>query len=116
VITLENYEERKDMDKLSEVFKKFERVIISSGHIYWLKLAMGAIDVYFDPFGGEKLYEIFACTVAQKNGCIVSDLNGKPFDPVENLKIFEENQNYIYYPVATTNAGLHKELLNGIKI
>ncbi len=115
VVTLENREERKQVDKISEILKRTKRMIISSGHIYWLKLATGAIDIYADPFGGEKLYEMFACTVAQKNGCIVSGLNGKYFDPVENLKIFENDQNYIYYPVAATNEVLHEEILKYIK-
>lgn len=112
VITLENREERKELEKISEILKKTKRVIISSGHIYWLKLATGAIDAYADPFGGEKLYEMFACTIAQKNNCVVSDLTGKYFDPIENLKIFENNQNYIYYPIAATNKKLHDEILN----
>jgi fructose-1,6-bisphosphatase/inositol monophosphatase family enzyme len=115
VVTLENREERKDLEKVSEMLKKTKRIIISSGHIYWLKLATGAIDAYLDPFGGERLYEMFACAVAQKNGCIVSDLTGKYFDPIENLKIFESNQDYIYYPVAATNKVLHNEILKGIK-
>lgn len=112
VITLENREERKGLEKISGILKRTKRVIISSGHIYWLKLATGAIDAYFDPFGGEKLYEMFACTIAQRNNCIVSDLTGKHFDPVENLKIFENNQNYIYYPIAATNKKLHDEILS----
>ena len=115
VITLENREERKNIDEIFDVLKKTKRIIVSSGHIYWLKLATGMIDIYADPFGGEKLYEMFACTVAQKNGCIVTDRDGKYFDPVENLKIFENDQNYIYYPVATSNEALHKEFLKHIK-
>jgi fructose-1,6-bisphosphatase/inositol monophosphatase family enzyme len=115
VVTLENREERKDIQKLSEILKNAKRIIISSGHIYWLKLAMGVIDAYADPFGGEKLYEMFACSVAQNNGCVVSDKIGKYFDPIENLKIFENNQDYIYYPVAATNQTLHNQILKGIK-
>lgn len=114
VITLENHKERKDMDKAVEILKKAKRIIISSGHIYWLKLSTGAIDAYLDPFGGEKLYEMFACTVAQHNGCVISDKTGKYFDPVENLKIFENDPNYIYYPIATTNEKLHGEILNSL--
>jgi hypothetical protein len=41
-------------------------------------------------------------------------LDGKYFDPVENLKIFEGNQNFIYYPVAATNAVLHGKILKNI--
>lgn len=115
VVTLENREERKKMDKVSEILKKAKRIIIGSGHIYWLKLATGAIDAYLDPFGGEKLYEMFACTIAQHNGCIVSDKIGKYFDPVKNLIIFENDPNYIYYPVAATNEALHVEILKAIK-
>lgn len=115
VVTLENREERKNIEKVAEILKKSKRIIISSGHIYWLKLSMGVIDSYLDPFSGEKLYEMFACTVAQKNGCIISDLNGKYFDSVEYLKIFEDNQNYIYYPVAATNEILHSEILKNMK-
>lgn len=111
VITLENQEERKNLKKVDRILEKAKRIIISSGHIYWLKLAMGVIDAYLDPFGGEKLYEMFACTVAQKNGCIVTDLKGKEFEPVENLKIFEENQNYIYCPVAANDSKLHGNIL-----
>lgn len=115
VITLENQKEREHTNKASEILGKAKRIIISSGHIYWLKLATRTIDAYLDPFGGEKLYEMFACTVAQNNGCIVSDLTGKHFDPVENLKIFETDPDYIYYPVAATNKILHEEILKNIK-
>lgn len=110
VITLENQEERKNFKKADEILEKAKRIIISSGHIYWLKLAMGVIDAYLDPFGGEKLYEMFACTVAQKSGCVVTDLEGKEYDPVENLKIFEGNQNYIYHSVAAGNEKLHSKI------
>ncbi len=114
VVTLENREERREMGRFAEILKEAKRVIVSSGHIYWLKLASGFIDAYIDPIGGEKLYEMFACTVAQKNGCVVSDLSGKYFDPVEYLKIFQNNQEYVYYPVAATNDVLHRELLSNI--
>jgi len=115
VVTLENREERKEMEKISGILEKSKRIIISSGHIYLLKLAMGVIDAYLDLFGGEKLYEMFACTVAQKSGCIVSDLDGKYFDPVKNLKIFEKNHDYIYYPIAVTNKTLYNEIIKDIK-
>jgi fructose-1,6-bisphosphatase/inositol monophosphatase family enzyme len=115
VATLENREERKHLDRVSGMMEKTKRIIISSGHIYWLKLAMGVIDVYVDPIGGEKLYEMFACAVAQKSGCIVTDLTGKIFDPSESLKIFENDQNFIYCPVAATNEILHREVLECVK-
>ena len=115
VITLENQKEREHINEASEILKRAKRIIISSGHIYWLKLATGAIDAYLDPFGGEKLYEMFACTVAQNNNCVVSDLTGKYFDPVENLKIFETDPDFIYYPVAATNKILHEKILENIK-
>ena len=70
--------------------------------------------MYLDPFGGEKLYEMFACTVAQYAGCTVSDLSGNQFDPTNYLKIFEEDQNFIYYPVASKNETLHKQVLNSL--
>jgi fructose-1,6-bisphosphatase/inositol monophosphatase family enzyme len=115
IITLENNKERRYLSRAHEVLNKSKRIIVGSGHIYWLKLAMGFIDAYLDPFGGEKLYEMFACTLAQKNGCVVSDLKGNEFDPVENLKIFEKNQNYIYYPISATNSILHRKILASIQ-
>ena len=115
VVTLENQEERQNIDKVKEILKKSKRIIISSGHIYWLKLATGAIDAYLDPFGGEALYEMFACTVAQKNGCLVTDTKGNQFNATDNLKIFEKDQNYTYYPVASSNKKLHDKVLTGIK-
>ena len=39
----------------------------------------------------------------------------KYFNPVENLKIFENNQNYLYYPIAAVNKALHQEILKGVK-
>ncbi|MDA1338422.1 MAG: hypothetical protein O2871_03570 [bacterium] len=111
VFTLENQEERKSIDKIVDLLKLPNRLIISSGHIYWLKLAMGVVDVYLDPFGGEKLYEMFACSVAQHSGCVVTDIKGKKFDAVENLKLFEKNPEYIYYHVSSRNEHLHSEIL-----
>jgi fructose-1,6-bisphosphatase/inositol monophosphatase family enzyme len=114
VVTLENKEERKNIAKATKLLNDAKRIIISSGHIYWLKLATGNIDAYIDPFGGERLYEMFACTVAQHSGCLVTDLSGEDFDPAKYLKIFENDPNYVYYPVATTNADLHKQVLASI--
>jgi hypothetical protein len=72
------------------------------------------IDGYLDPVGGEPLYEMFACTIAQASGCTVTDLSGRPFDPAENLIHFEKNPQYLYYPVAATSAKLHREILQNI--
>ncbi|MFH2085637.1 MAG: hypothetical protein ABII21_02555 [bacterium] len=76
VITLENIAERSRLNSFVPLLNAMVRLIISSGHIYWLKLSMGEIDLYTDPVGGEKLYEMFACTVAQQAGCKVTDLEG----------------------------------------
>lgn len=91
------------------------RIIINSGHLDWLRLATGAIDAYLDPFGGEKLYEMFACSVAQNNGCVVTNLQRKIFNPEINLKIFDNDPNYIYYPVAARSKVLHSQIIKGIK-
>ncbi len=111
VITLENIQERGGLASLTAFLQKPKRVFISSGHIYWLKLATGFIDAYLDPIGGEKLYEMFACTVAKYSGCIVTDMQGEIFDPVKYLKIFEKDKDFIYYPIATRNADLSKNIL-----
>ncbi len=115
VIALENKKERERIDKARHILNESKRIIINSGHIYWLRLAEGTIDVYLDPIGGEKLYEMFACTVAQKSGCTVTDLNGEEFDPVKYLKIFEEDGNFIYYPVASRHSELHSQILSALK-
>ncbi len=112
IITLETREERKGLDKARHILDNAKRIIISSGHIYWLRLATGKIEAYLDPFGGEKLYEMFACTVAQNAGCVVTDLSGEKFDPSKFLKTFEENKDFIYYPVAAANERLHQEVLS----
>lgn len=114
VVALESQENRKGLNKLTEILQKSKRIIVSSGHIYWLKLATGFVDAYLDPITGEALYEMFACTVAQKAGCVVTDLSGKPFDAADNLKEFENNRNFIYYPVAARTQKLHTELLRSI--
>lgn len=115
VIALENRKTRKGIDKARHILDKVKRIIINSGHIYWLRLAEGTIDAYLDPIGGEKLYEMFACTVAQKSGCIVTDLGGEEFDPIKYLKIFEEDCDFIYYPVASRHKGLHKQILSALR-
>jgi fructose-1,6-bisphosphatase/inositol monophosphatase family enzyme len=117
VFTLENKKERSHLnmnDKIMESLKNSGRILIGSGHIYWLRLAMGVIGGYTDPFGGEKLYEMFASSVAQGAGAIVTDISGKNFDPGKYLKIFENNPDFIYYPVAAVNKKIHLELLKGL--
>lgn len=111
VVTLENSDERKEMNSIIKMLEKPERLIISSGHIYWLKLAAGFIDAYLDPFGGERLYEMFASTVAQYSGCIVTNKNGESFDPAKYLKTFFKDPNYLYYSVAANSKELHKEII-----
>lgn len=116
VFTLESREERKHLKTTEPILSQAGRVFISSGHIYWLKLAAGMIDGYLDPFGGEKLYEMFAATVAQQTGCLVTNRQGKPFDASEMLKIFEKDPDFIYYPVAARSQPLHQELLKSLAI
>ncbi len=114
VITLENAKERNGFDRVKEIFLQSSRAIIGSGHIYWLKLAMGVIDAYLDPIGGERLYEVFASTVAQARGCMVTDINGEKFDPAIYLRRMETDQQLLYYPVAATNEVLHAQILGMI--
>lgn len=116
VITLENAQERQSLDQALPMLKKAKRVLISSGHIYWLKLVAGQIDAYADPYGGEKLYEMFASALAQAAGCVVTDRNGENFDAGKYLKIFEENPDFIYFPIASATAELHKELLESLTV
>jgi fructose-1,6-bisphosphatase/inositol monophosphatase family enzyme len=111
VITLENTDERAHLAEATEILTRSKRIISSSGHIYWLRLAAGFVDAYLDPFGGEHLYEMFACTVAQASGCVVTDRQGTVFDPVLALKTFESNKDFVYYPVAARSARLHAEIL-----
>lgn len=114
VITLENAKERMGFDRVKEIFLQPSRTIIGSGHIYWLKLAMGVIDAYLDPIGGERLYEIFASSVAQSAGCMVTDIHGEQFDAATYLRLMESDQQSLYYPVAATNKVLHAQILNMI--
>jgi len=115
VITIENQEERKGLSRSMEILEKAKRIIIGSGHIYWLRLVTGVIDVYTDPFRGEPLYEMFASTVAQKSGCIVTNVDGEAFDPSECLKIFEKNKDFVFCPVGTSNEILHKKIIASLK-
>lgn len=116
VITLENIQERKSLNQAMPMLKKAKRVLISSGHIYWLKLAAGQVDAYADPYGGEKLYEMFASALAQAAGCVVTNRKGESFDAGKYLKIFEENSDFIYFPISSVTAELHKELLGSLAV
>ncbi len=114
-LALENKPERSRYGEVRELCDKANRLIVGSGHAYWFRLAFGTLDVYLDPLGGERLYEMFAATVAQGAGCVVTDLSGESFDAGKYLKIFEENPEYRYYPVAASNAILHRVVLNVLK-
>lgn len=111
VLTLENTTERAHIAEADTLLRTAKRVIITSGHMYWLKLAAGFIDAYADPYGGEELYEMFACAIAQKAGCVVTDKQGVPFDPATYLKQFEQDRHFVYYPVAASTPALHTQLL-----
>lgn len=111
VYTLEKPDERSQITPGNDIFTLPKRVILSSGHMYWLKLAAGLVDAYLDPIGGEKLYEMFACTVAQKAGCVVTNTEGEVFDPVKYLKIFEQDPSYRFYPVGARSAALHAAIM-----
>lgn len=117
VVSLETHERRNknNLVKAKNIIENSGRIIINSGHIYWLRLAAGLVDGYVDVFKGQKLYEIFACAVAQKNGCVVTDEKGEKFDPVKYLKIFEEDQRFRFFPVAARNKDLHGQLLESLK-
>lgn len=112
VLTMENKTERSEIHRFSKIIKKSGRLIISSGHYYWLKLALGQIDAYLDPVGGEHLYEMFAAQVAIKAGCIVTDLQGKPFDVSKMLQAFILDPKYVYHPIATQTDSLNQEILS----
>ncbi len=114
VITLENTFERSKYKNVLPIIENTKRLIIGSGHYFWLKLATGFIDAYLDPFGGEQLYEMFACTVAQYAGCFVADLNGEIFDASLYLKNFEKNPKFIYYPISSCNKFLFDNLIKNI--
>lgn len=114
IFTLENTDERAHTSEGENILQQAKRAISGSGHIYWLKLAAGFIDGYLDPFGGEQLYEMFACTVALGAGCVVTGRNGAVFDPSEQLRNFEKDNLYRFYPVAARTELLHKQLLGGL--
>lgn len=115
VLTLENRDERAHMNEAAGVVAVAKRLISSSGHIYWLRLAEGTIDAYADPFGGEELYEMFACMLAIQSGCVVTDRDGKPFDPTAMLKTFRSDRHFRFYPVAAQTPALHAELLASLR-
>lgn len=114
VFTLERTRDRQHMHRAEKLLQKAGRLHVGSGHIYWLKLAAGFIDIYLDPFGGEKLYEMFACGLAQKAGCIVTDLDGKNFDASGMLEEFEKDQDFVFHPVASRSEALHEQVLKSI--
>lgn len=111
VLSIEKLKYRTDFDKIQKIIEKAGRLDSESGHICWLRLAMGNIQVYTDPIWGEKLYEMFACSLAQKSGCKVTNLEGEEFCAGKYLKIFEEDQNFVYRPVASRSKKLHKKIL-----
>jgi fructose-1,6-bisphosphatase/inositol monophosphatase family enzyme len=115
VISLRKVKERVHYEKTDYILKNCNRLVIGSGHIYWLKLATGYIDAYLDPFDGEPLYEMFASALAQKAGCTLTDLDGNSFNPSKSLQIFEQDQSYRFCPVAATNERLHHEILDSIR-
>lgn len=114
VFTLENRQERSQLQAAEPILRQAGRILVSSGHIHWLKLAAGLIDGYLDPFGGEKLYEMFAAVVAQQAGCIVTDRSGKLFDPAQSLRTFEDNPDFIFSHVSARSEPLHRELLESL--
>ncbi|QQR77244.1 MAG: hypothetical protein IPJ67_03805 [Candidatus Moraniibacteriota bacterium] len=114
-IALENERERIRSSEVKDIFEKSKRLVVGSGHIYWFRLAFGKIDAYLDPIGGEPLYEMFAASVAQGAGCRVTDRDGEVFDAGKYLKIFEEDLEYRYYPVAASNEILHQDILKASK-
>jgi fructose-1,6-bisphosphatase/inositol monophosphatase family enzyme len=116
-ISLETKERRKKeyIEKVKKIFSDAGMVMIGSGHYFWLKLAMGFVDGYLDISKGQKLYEMFAATVAQKNGCVVTDLAGEEFSAEKYLEIFEKEPNFRLKLVAARNKALHKEILESMK-
>lgn len=114
-IAFENRAERSGLNEMKAIFDRAKRLVVGSGHVYWFRMAFGTLDMYLDPIGGEQLYEMFAATVAQGAGCVVTDRYGEIFDAGKYLKIFEENPEYRYYPIAASNVVLHRELLNLLK-
>jgi fructose-1,6-bisphosphatase/inositol monophosphatase family enzyme len=114
VLTLEDQAERSHLAAAEPLLRQAKRIIDSSGHIYWLRLAAGFVDGYADPFGGEALYEMFACTVAQGAGSVVTNLDGEAFDPSQYLLTFEHDPGYHFYPVAARTKELHGHLMEAL--
>lgn len=115
VAKLENKKERAGIEKITDLVKFPERLIIGSGHIYWLRLAMGTINGYTVFIQGEKIYEMLASVVAEQSGCIITDLQDNKFEASEWLKKFEENPNLRYKFVAARDKKLHKKLFQSVE-
>jgi fructose-1,6-bisphosphatase/inositol monophosphatase family enzyme len=115
VLTLEDRAERSHLGQAERLFREAKRIVDSSGHIYWLRLAAGFVDAYVDPFGGEALYEMFACMVAVGAGCTVTNLEKEVFDPSKYLHMFETDPSHRFYPVAARNAQLHAQILDCLR-
>ncbi len=111
VLVLENQRERARLNEVQTILDGAKRILVGSGHIYWLRLALGSVDAYLDPIGGEQLYEMFAASVAQGAGCKVTNLEGETFDAGKYLKIFEQDPLFAYYPIAARTEALHSILL-----
>lgn len=116
-VALETKERRKKeyLEGMEKIFEEAGRVLITSGHYVWLKLAAGFIDGYIDTAKGQKLYEMFAATVAQKSGCIVTGMKGEDFDVEKHLKIFEKDPNFRFKFVAARNKELHGQIMESLK-
>lgn len=116
VISLETPERRapENMKKAGKILLKSKRVIVSSGHIYWLKLASGFIDGYLDISKGQKLYEMFAASVAQKSGCLVTSPEGEEFSAKKYLKIFEKDPKFRFKLVAASSKALHGQIMDNL--
>jgi fructose-1,6-bisphosphatase/inositol monophosphatase family enzyme len=107
--------EKENWDKAEKILSDAGRIMLGSGHYFWLKLAMGFVGGYLDISKGQKLYEMFAASVAQKRGCIVTNLEGEEFDVEKYLRIFEEDPDFRYKLVAARNRNLHKKIMSSLK-
>jgi fructose-1,6-bisphosphatase/inositol monophosphatase family enzyme len=117
VISLESKErrEKEHQKKTGKILSDTGRVMIGSGHYFWLKLAMGFVDGYLDISKGQKLYEMFVASVAQKRGCVVTNPEGEEFDVEKYLKIFEEDPDFRFKLVAARNRDLHKKIMSSLE-
>lgn len=116
-ISFETKERRNNeyWEKAEKILSDAGRVMLSSGHYFWQKLTTGFTDGYLDISKGQKLYEMFAATVAQKRGCVVTNLEGEEFDAEKYLKIFEENPDFRFKLVAARNRELHENIMSSLK-